>query len=213
MSKQDDPYKAHAETYDRSSVEYDWYGPQVLFGLMYRYVEPGQTLLDLGIGTGLGSLPFHKAGLKISGMDSSSSMLDQCRKKCLDFQLTHHNLKNIPWPYDDHSFDHVISTGVSHFVGDLRDIFFEVGRVIKVGGMFGLDIDEYNPDTSGDYERASHGVYTKYDTEYDVRLFRHSTRYLFDVFKDTGFEMIHDLEFPVSRERRQFFRSFVLRRQ
>ncbi len=212
MSGQDDPYESQAESYDNSSVEYEWYGPQVLFGLMYRHVKPGQTLLDLGIGTGLGSLPFHRAGLTISGMDSSSSMLDQCRKKDLDFRLSEHNLSKIPWPYEDRSFDHVISTGVFHFVGDLRDIFAEVGRVVKAGGTFGFDVDEYTPDTAGDYERASHGVYTKHDAEYDVRLFRHSAKYLFDVFKDTGFEMIHDLEFQVSRERRQFFRSFVLKR-
>ncbi|MCP4684539.1 MAG: class I SAM-dependent methyltransferase, partial [bacterium] len=194
MPGQNDPYKSQAETYDSNSVEYEWYGPQVLFGLMYRHIKPEQSLLDLGIGTGLGSLPFHKAGLVISGMDSSQAMLDQCRKKALGFQLTWHDLETTPWPFEDQSFDHVISTGVFHFVGDLRGIFSEVGRVIKGGGTFGFDVDEYTPDTAGEYERASHGVYTRYDEAYDVRLFRHSGKYLFEVFKETGFEMMHDLE-------------------
>ena len=49
-----------ADTYDREAVESQWHGPDVLFGKMYSQIEAGQSVLDLGIGTGLGSLPFYK---------------------------------------------------------------------------------------------------------------------------------------------------------
>jgi len=76
----------YADVYDEKSVESGWYGPAVLFGLMYAHVHPGQALLDLGIGTGLGSELFHKAGLRITGIDESVSMLAQCKRKKLPFE-------------------------------------------------------------------------------------------------------------------------------
>jgi predicted TPR repeat methyltransferase len=213
MSSNNDPCDSYAERYDRQRVEYAWYGSEVLFGLMYRYLKSGEALLDLGIGTGSGTVLFQKAGLTISGLDNSPSMLEQCRKKNLGFHLTEHNLMDTPWPYGDRSFHHVFSTGVFHFIGDLRSIFVEVARVIRQGGTFGFDIYEYTPETAGEYERASSGVYTHYDTEYSVRLFRHSMKYLRDIVENTGFELLHDCEFLAWRERRQYFCSLVVRRK
>ena len=64
-----------AEGYDKQSLKYGWLGPEILFGLSYEYLNPGNTMLDIGIGTGLSSIPFHKAGLKIFGVDRSDEML------------------------------------------------------------------------------------------------------------------------------------------
>ena len=48
---------------------------------MQRRIALAQDrLLDIGIGTGLGSLPFAKTGLEIFGIDGSGEML-----KCLKF--------------------------------------------------------------------------------------------------------------------------------
>jgi len=48
----------HASDYDREARETWWFGPKVLFGLCFEYVSPHERLLDIGIGTGLGSMPF-----------------------------------------------------------------------------------------------------------------------------------------------------------
>ena len=67
--------------YDKEAEASGWYGPEVAFGLAFKYVLPGQSILDIGIGTGLGSVLFRKAGLDVHGMDISSKMLDVSRSK------------------------------------------------------------------------------------------------------------------------------------
>jgi hypothetical protein len=53
-----------AATYDDEAEACGWFGPEVAFGLTYKYVQAGQSILDIGIGTGLGiySIPKSRAG-------------------------------------------------------------------------------------------------------------------------------------------------------
>ena len=64
-----------AAQYEQEAAESGWHGHAILFGMMYEFVNPDETLLDIGIGTGLSSELFHKAGLHISGFDKSAKML------------------------------------------------------------------------------------------------------------------------------------------
>ena len=54
-----------ATGYDEQARKTNWFGPEVVFGLAFEFVQPNESLLDLGIGSGLSALPFYKAGLKI----------------------------------------------------------------------------------------------------------------------------------------------------
>jgi predicted TPR repeat methyltransferase len=125
-----------ADRYDDDAQACGWYGPAAAFGLAFRYIEPGQTILDIGIGTGLGSELFNKAGLNVVGMDVSDEMLEVCRKKGFTARLVRHDLNIIPYPFGDASCDHAVSTGVFQFFGDLEPIFKEVCRIVREGGIF-----------------------------------------------------------------------------
>ncbi len=87
-------------SYDLEAEKCCWFAPEVAFGLSYKCIEPGQTLLDIGIGTGLSSDLFRKAGLIIHGMDISEEMLDICRDKGYE-NLQQHDILQLPYPYGE----------------------------------------------------------------------------------------------------------------
>lgn len=62
--------------YDREAEASGWFGPEVVFGLSYKYIRSGERIIDMGTGTGLSSVLYHKAGLQIFGMDISSDMIE-----------------------------------------------------------------------------------------------------------------------------------------
>ena len=213
MSGGVDRYRSSAESYDKSSEEMGWYAPNVLFGLMYRHIREGETLLDIGIGTGLASVLFHKAGLVINGIDSSKSMLEQCRQRNMASRLVEHDLGQSPWPLETGSFDHAVSTGVTHLLGELEIMVAETARLIRPGGTLGFDFSEYETGSGGDYQPAHPGVYMRMDEEYGVAVYRHTAEYVFDLLRGAGFELLCDTDFLVSREDRRFFRAVVSRRR
>ncbi len=47
-------------SYDQEAEATGWFGSEILFGLSFKFVQTRQTILDLGIGTGLSAELFHK---------------------------------------------------------------------------------------------------------------------------------------------------------
>ncbi len=76
-----------AEQYDHFCQLMEWHGHEALFDMMREYVRPGQSVLDLGTGTGLMAALFHAAGLKVYGVDNSGEMLKVCEKKSVVEEL------------------------------------------------------------------------------------------------------------------------------
>jgi predicted TPR repeat methyltransferase len=139
-------HDAYAAEYDNQVQAYGAYLAEALFGLTYEYVQYGQCLLDLGIGTGLSAVLFAKAGLAVYGMDFSPAMLDLCRAKGIAIDLRQRDLQQIPWPYPDESFDHAVCCGVFHFIGALDTLFGETDRVLRPGGLFAFTTkDPFTP--------------------------------------------------------------------
>lgn len=128
-------HDAYAAAYDGQVRAYECYLAEVLFGLAYEYIRPGERLLDVGIGSGLSAAPFAAAGLMVYGMDFSPAMLEQCRAKGFAANLRQHDLQQLPWPYADEAVDHLIACGVFHFLPELENIFHESARTLHGGGM------------------------------------------------------------------------------
>jgi len=206
-----DIYKDWADKYDTESVKCQWHGPDILFGMMYLHVNSGESLLDVGIGTGLCALPFYKAGLEIHGMDSSPAMIEKCRKRGFPFELTQRDLQEIPWPFTDNSFNHVISTGLTHFISDLRAMITESARVMKSGGLFGFDYYPYDPADVDDSSVLKDGIYECYDAEYNQRYYRHTDDYIRGLLSKAGFSLIAEAEFLASKETKRYFKTVISR--
>ncbi len=129
-------HDAYAADYDAQVQAYGCHIAEVLFGLCYATIRPGERLLDAGTGSGLSAELFAKAGLEIHGMDFAPAMLDLCRRKGFATDLRQHDLLKVPWPYPAGHFDHLICCGVLHFIPDLEGIVAEAARLIVDGGLF-----------------------------------------------------------------------------
>ena len=197
-----DPVKAHegeCDRYDAQARAWGW-NPEVFFGLMWSFVRPGDRLLDAGIGTGLCSRPFHKAGVSIAGMDASAGMLRTCRERHPTFQLVRHDLQRRPWPYGDNAFDHVIAGGVLHFFGNLEPVLREAQRVLKTGGVLGFNT---SPPGKEPLEQAGATAGKTYfralDEASGVTIYQHGEAYVQNLLKKLGMSVEKKLTFLASR--------------
>jgi predicted TPR repeat methyltransferase len=179
-----------AGEYDQQVVEYKCFAHDAVFGMCYEYVRPGERLLDMGIGTGLSSAPFARAGVQVHGFDGSGEMLRVCESKGYAKELRQFDLRELPLPYPDATFDHVISHGVFHFFGDLEAIFKEVSRVIKPGGIFAFSVALQTPkdDNRQDFKKLSGGGAT---------IFMHNEGYMERLFESGGFKWLKELKFLI----------------
>jgi predicted TPR repeat methyltransferase len=99
----------YARDYDNQIKNHDCHIAEILFGLSYEYIKNGDSLLDIGIGTGISSKLFNLAGLNVFGIDGSAEMLDICKTKGIAKELVEQDLLVFPWPYQKDTFDHIIS--------------------------------------------------------------------------------------------------------
>ncbi len=212
MACQHQPTPAMVAAYDEEAKATGWLGPKLAFSLAAEYIQPGQSILDIGIGTGLGSIPFREAGLTVHGMDVSEEMLDGCRSKGFT-NLTCHDLTRRPYPYASESLDHAICLGVLQFFVDLSPVFGETARILRHGGVFIFVVLDRTEGEALEVvvpaEPAKPGVL--------VTMYRHGARQLAPWIVGNGFVMWRSLAFPVfmDREKTQCLqaRAYLVRRK
>ncbi|UCE58924.1 MAG: methyltransferase domain-containing protein [Phycisphaerales bacterium] len=212
----DSTHNDDAPYYDKQVAEHGCHGHEVLFGLMYEYVKPGETLLDIGIGTGLASFLFHKAGLRISGFDSSREMLAVCESKGFAAQLIQHDLLCVPYPYAVDSFNHVISLGVLNFFADLAPVFEETARIIRPQGIFAFSVEEQKQAQPAEYVFRVGGDPGESNGEIAVSMHRHSDGHIRELLARHGFTPLKDYEFLADRYPSEgidvYFNAYVAQR-
>ncbi len=215
-------YDKIAHEYDELSREGNWYSPQILFGLHFDFIKVGEKLLDLGIGTGLSSKPYHKTGLEIYGVDSSRGMTEVCKgKKILKelyvFDLDNLSEKQLPFP--SNYFDHAISNGALYFFDDLEPIFQEVKRLLKKDGTFGFTT-EYTEERGISLRtitiEEAYGTTTLED-KLRISIYSHGNQYLEQLIAN-GFErLIRPLKYLAyhspSEKRDVYYVAHIIRRK
>lgn len=95
----------------------------------------GQRVLDMGCGTGRHALWLANEGAEVTAVDFSQGMLDQARAKQGAEAVTWlvHDLHE-PLPFNDNTFDRVVSGLVLEHIRDLSFFFSQAGRVLNTGG-------------------------------------------------------------------------------
>ena len=183
----------HANTYDQKAKKSNWLDPRIIFGLTYEYIEPGESVLDIGIGTGLSSELFYRAGLKIYGLDFSPEMLACCAAKNMTADLKEHDLHNTPYPFDTDSIDHAVCTGVTHLFSDIGPILGEVSRITRLNGFFSFVV----PHCKDGESRVKH-VSPLYAPSENFSMYSYPDSTVQALIKKHGFAPIHELLFEAS---------------
>jgi ubiquinone/menaquinone biosynthesis C-methylase UbiE len=111
---------------------------------LLQRVHPGETVLDMGCGTGRFTVPMAESGAEVTGYDISPAMLErlQCtaRERGQQVQVCEGDMAHLP--FDDGTFDVVTSMlALMHVpVDDRQQVFLEAARVLKPGGRLVLGV-------------------------------------------------------------------------
>jgi SAM-dependent methyltransferase len=99
-------------------------------------IAPGMRVLDVACGSGNATLPSARAGAQVTGLDLTAKLLEQGRAKAeaegLDIEWVEGDAEALP--FEDDSFDRVVST-FGHMFGPRHELVAtEMLRVCRSGG-------------------------------------------------------------------------------
>ncbi len=103
-------------------------------------VTPGQDLLDVATGTGNIALKAAAAGAQVTGLDLTPELFETARRRADEQRVA------VDWvegdaedlPFEDHSFDRVLSAFGVQFAPRHEVVARELARVCRPGGRIGL---------------------------------------------------------------------------
>lgn len=181
-----------AKDYDSTILQNNWKGPEIIFEIVAELIKEKSGILDLGIGTGAGSILFEKAGHRITGIDGSVKMLEQCAEKNIAEKLIRHDLEKVPLPLPSHAFDAVISNGVFHLINPLEPLIKEAARLLKKSGIFVFTYE--NTENKTGYIRLSPGIW-EMKTETDVLTYKYADEYISEILARSNFTILSNHRF------------------
>jgi ubiquinone/menaquinone biosynthesis C-methylase UbiE len=132
-------YDLYAPAYDakRKVPEFSFWNnyldiPAVL--KLLGKVPRGQTVLDMGCGTGLFTRKLAARGVNVIGLDYSTSMIAIASGRMPPGKLIVGDSCRLP--IGSEAFDIVVSNLLIHYLKDLRPVFGEVNRILGPKGQF-----------------------------------------------------------------------------
>ena len=103
-------------------------------------IEPGHDVLDVGCGTGNATIPAAQRGARMTGLDLTPKLVEIARERAaaegLEIEIVEGDAENLP--YDDDSFDRVMSVFGTMFAPDQQRTADEMLRVCRPGGRIGF---------------------------------------------------------------------------
>jgi phosphatidylethanolamine/phosphatidyl-N-methylethanolamine N-methyltransferase len=127
-------YEFYAPVYD---VIFDWiFAPGRRAAVRHLRLEPNDSVLEVGIGTGL-NLPLYPRACRLTGIDLSQEMLDKAIERVQDLAMPNVTLKVMDatsLDFADNEFDKAVATYTISAVPDPVAVLREMCRVVKPGG-------------------------------------------------------------------------------
>ena len=103
-------------------------------------IDSGTRVLDVAAGTGNASLPAAERGANVTASDLTPELLEAGRRRAessgLELEWVEADAENLP--FDDQSFDVVMSSIGAMFAPHHQDVADELVRVCRPGGTIGM---------------------------------------------------------------------------
>lgn len=103
-------------------------------------IAEGQEVLDVACGTGNAAIPAARSGASVIGLDLVPALLDQARGRAsaaaVEVEFIEGDAERLP--FEDNSFDRVISVFGVMFAPDQPRAAAELVRVCRAGGLIGV---------------------------------------------------------------------------
>ncbi len=116
--------------YDSKHAFVSEYGKSLL-----PLLEPkaGESILDLGCGSGHLAHAIAQSGAHVIGIDSSASMIEASGAAYTDVEFFVADAKDFTFPLP---FDAIFSNATLHWVQDAEQVVKRIGAALKLGGRF-----------------------------------------------------------------------------
>ena len=141
-------YEFYAPIYD---FVFDWiFAPGRVAAVEMLRVEPGETVLEVGIGTGL-NLPLYPPAARLVGIDLSQEMLDKAVERVQNLAMPNVTLKVMDatsMDFGENEFDKAVATYTISAVPDPVSVLREMRRVVKPGGSIVI-LNHFRSDRRG----------------------------------------------------------------
>ena len=163
----------------------------------------GRDVLDVGCGTGRWLSMFEKfEPASLSGIDSSSVMLQSARQKISDTTLLYQNLSS-KFPIEDSSKDFILSSFVLSYLDDLQMFGLECARIVRPGGC--LLVSDMHPKTA--VERDWKRSFNVDGVEIEIPTRSRVLQEIISAFQDHGFDIQTLIEPAFDLPERTIFES------
>jgi SAM-dependent methyltransferase len=132
-----------AEYYDRTRVT----DPHVLaetIELLERELGGRDPVLEVGVGTGALAVPLAERGARVVGVDLSTAMLAQLRRKHVTLPVVAADATAMPFRAD--AFGGAFARWVLHLIPAWRRVVDEICRVVVPGGVVVIEPGGYRGD-------------------------------------------------------------------
>lgn len=135
-------------------------------------LKPGDLFLDIGCGNGYAvrwAAEHVGPSGKATGVDLSPEMIALCQQQALH-PVEQYQVANVEaLPFDENTFDRILSVESIYYYPDIPKALAEVYRVLKPGGQYSAMVDFYRENPNSEIWQELMGVPMTYLSETDYQ--------------------------------------------
>lgn len=153
---------------------------------LFKNLIPGNKIIDLGCGAGRDATLFLENNFDYTGLDASSEMLKEARKRSPTGKFVLGDFHQLNFP--DESFDGFwAAASLLHAPKkDIEDVLNGIRHILKPGGVGFISLKETRNIDEGVIKEDKYGGIKRYFSFY-------TSKELADILKKTGFVVIKNL--------------------